>query len=124
MKEPDSETTPTESNEAATCSERPAPDDVQSESGHRGLVSRITHLPPAVGIVLMGIGAAGLVIPGPFGTPFLLAGGLVLAPRMFKPVDRAVQRRFPNFYGSGMKVVARFLSDMEKRFPSRPPEAE
>lgn len=92
------------------------------EQEHRSLASRITHLPPAVGVVLAGIGAAGLVIPGPFGTPFLVAGGLVLAPRLFGSVDRFFQRRFPQAYGAGMQVVERFVSDMEKRFP--PPKSD
>jgi len=88
------------------------------------LMQRVKNAPPAVGVVLMGIGAVGLVIPGPFGTPFLLAGGLILAPRVFRSVDQWVERKFPQCYRSGLSNVERFLADMERRYPSRPRSPE
>ena len=91
--------------------------EVQTEQSHQRLLARIQRLPASVGVVLMGVGVAGLIIPGPFGTPFIITGGLILAPRIFRSVDRFVQRRFPNFYDTGMHTVERFLSDMEKRYP-------
>ena len=84
---------------------------------HRSTVEKIKNLPAPVGVVLMGIGIVGLVLPGPIGTPFLLAGGLVLAPKVFGGLDHFVQRRFPEFHQVGMESVDRFLADLEKRYP-------
>lgn len=86
---------------------------------HHSLMERLRNLPPSVGVVLMGIGTAGLVIPGPWGTPFILAGGLVLAPRVFRGLDKCVQNRFPDFYWTSMQAVERYLQDLEKRYPSQ-----
>ena len=88
------------------------------ETRHLGLLARIGKLPAGVGVILMGIGAVGLIVPGPIGTPFILAGGLVLAPRIFGAVDRCVQHRLPTFYWTGMEAVERFMDDFEKRYPS------
>ncbi len=50
---------------------------------------RLRRLPPEVGAVLLSVGVAGLILPGPFGTPFLLAGGVDPGPAIFLP-GRAV----------------------------------
>ena len=92
------------------------PDPAQ-RAHHRSTVEKIKSLPTPVGAVLMGIGIAGIVLPGPIGTPFFLAGGLVLAPKAFGPLDRCVQQRFPGFHRIGMDAVDRFVADMEKRYP-------
>ena len=85
---------------------------------YRSTTTKIRSLPAPVGVVLMGVGVAGLILPGPIGTPFLLAGGLVLAPRVFGKVDRCVHRRFPTFHRVSMEAVERFADDLEKRYPS------
>lgn len=112
----ESEAPPTPPNADAENQTDAAP---HSDAAHQRLLARIQNLPASVGVVLMGVGVAGLIIPGPFGTPFILTGGLILAPRVFRSVDRFVQRRFPIFYDAGMQSVERFLSDMEKRYPRR-----
>jgi hypothetical protein len=78
---------------------------------------RLRLLPREVGAVLLGFGVAGLVLPGPFGTPLILAGGLVLAPRLFHRTERWFERRFPNAHRAGRRHVDRFLDDFERRYP-------
>lgn len=77
---------------------------------------RIRRLPPEVGVVLLTVGAAGLVLPGPIGTPLVLAGGLVLAPRAFDGLERWVQRRFPSVHKHGRRHLDRFIDDFESRY--------
>ena len=81
---------------------------------------RLRLLPPEVGAVLMTVGVAGLILPGPWGTPFILAGGLVLAPRYFHRAELWMQRRFPTMHKSGRHHVDRFIDDFEKRYPRHP----
>jgi len=81
---------------------------------------RLRLLPPEVGAVLVTVGVVGLILPGPWGTPFLLAGGLVLAPRYFHRTELWVQKRFPDMHQAGRRRVDRFIEDFEKRFPRHP----
>jgi hypothetical protein len=78
---------------------------------------RLRLLPKEVGAVLIAFGVTGLILPGPFGTPLVLAGGLVLAPRWFHRTEKWAQRRFPNLHREGRRRVDRFLDDFEKRYP-------
>ncbi|MSR58898.1 MAG: hypothetical protein EXS05_14820 [Planctomycetaceae bacterium] len=78
---------------------------------------RIRQLPPEVGVVLVGVGVLGIVLPGPMGTPLVLAGGLVLMPRAFNGVERWFARKFPGMHRVGMKYVDRFMDDFERRYP-------
>jgi hypothetical protein len=78
---------------------------------------RLRLLPPEVGAVLVTVGIGGLILPGPFGTPFILAGGLVLAPRYFHRAELWVQKKFPNAHRAGRRRLDRFIDDFEKRYP-------
>jgi hypothetical protein len=82
---------------------------------------RLRSLPKEVGLVLVTFGFAGLILPGPFGTPFLLAGGLVLGPRIFHRAERWVEERFPGMHHEGRRHVDRFLDDFESRYPRHSP---
>jgi hypothetical protein len=77
-------------------------------------------LPPEVGAVLVAVGVGGLILPGPFGTPFLLAGGVVLAPQYFHRTELWMQKRFPKMHRAGRRHLDRFIDDFEKRFPRHP----
>jgi hypothetical protein len=81
---------------------------------------RIRRLPPEVGVVLITVGVAGVVLPGPVGMPLLLAGGLALAPSVFGRFERWVEKRFPTLHWHGMKNVNRFIDDFERRYPPPP----
>jgi hypothetical protein len=79
--------------------------------------NRIRGLPPEVGAVLVGVGIMGFVFPGPVGAPLVLAGGLVLIPRVFGRLECWLHRKFPRSHRVGMQYVDRFIDDYEKRFP-------
>jgi hypothetical protein len=75
---------------------------------------RVEQLPKDAGWLLITAGIVGLVVPGVFGTPFLLAGALVLAPGGTKLLSRLVGQ-------SGMQQIGRFLDNLERRYPRRRP---
>jgi hypothetical protein len=81
---------------------------------------RIESLPKEVGVLLVALGVLGLALPGPLGTPALLAGGLVLWPAGFRGMVRCFERRFPNLHRSSFRQLSRFLADLERRYPSSP----
>src|SRR5262245_63600724 len=84
-------------------------------------VERIKGLPPALGVILMAAGVVGVLLPGPIGTPLIVAGGLVLAPRAFGKLDDLLKRRYPGLRHQGVKMLERFLDDLQKRYPDDPP---
>ena len=73
---------------------------------------RVERLPKDAGWLLITAGIVGLVVPGVFGTPFLLAGALVLAPGGTKLLSRWVGH-------PGMRQIGRFLDNLERRYPRR-----
>jgi hypothetical protein len=73
---------------------------------------RVERLPKDAGWLLITAGIVGLVVPGVFGTPFLLAGALVLAPGGTKLLSRWVGH-------FGMRQIGRFLDNLERRYPRR-----
>ena len=80
-------------------------------------IRRIEDLPKEVGVMLVSVGAVGVVLPGMMGAPALIAGGLVLWPRTFGPLEDWFRRRNPRLYHRGMQQVSRFLDDLERRYP-------
>lgn len=79
---------------------------------------RLSALPKEVGVLLVTIGAMGLVLPGLVGTPALLAGGLMLWPRGFRSVNGWLQRKCPKIHGHGAAQLIRYLDDLERRYPT------
>lgn len=79
--------------------------------------SRIQKLPPEIGVLLIIVGILGLLLPGPVGSPFVLAGGLTLWPKGFGKVEVWFQRRFPGLHRAGVTQIDRFLVDLERRYP-------
>jgi hypothetical protein len=78
---------------------------------------RLERLPPEIGALLMVVGIAGLLLPGPVGSPFFIAGGVALWPAAFGRVESWFQRRFPVVHRNGVEQIERYLDDLEKRFP-------
>ena len=96
------------SGSAAPVSE-PTPD----ESAVRELTpARVEQLPKEAGWLLITAGIVGLVVPGVLGTPFLLAGAVVLAPGGSMLLSRWAGH-------SAMRQIGRFLDDLERRYPRR-----
>ena len=78
---------------------------------------RLGRLPREIGALLIVIGVAGLLLPGPVGSPFVLAGGLVLWPKGFGKVEGWFERRFPGLHREGVAQIDRYLTDLERRYP-------
>jgi len=93
----------------------------QEASRAEQMRQRLRQLPPEVGAVLVAAGVVGLILPGPVGTPLLLAGGLALMPGVFGRMEKWVATRYPKVHGEGMRHVDRFINDIEKRYPPNPP---
>lgn len=74
-------------------------------------------LPPEVATLLIAIGIAGIPLPGP-GIPFILAGGLVLWPKSFRPLDDRFRKSYPKSHGQVARILKRFEDDLSRRYPS------
>src|SRR3954453_7292223 len=78
---------------------------------------QLDRLPPEVGALLMVVGVAGLLLPGPVGSPFFVAGGVALWPSAFGRVEGWFRRKFPVMHRKGMEQMGRYLDDLERRYP-------
>jgi len=91
----------------------PMSEPAQDESAFDELTPvRVEQLPKEAGWMLITAGVVGLVVPGVLGTPFLLAGAVVLAPGGSKLLSRWAGH-------SAMRQIGRFLDDLERRYPRR-----
>lgn len=91
----------------------PISEPAQDESAvHELTPVRVEQLPKEAGWLLITAGVVGLVVPGVLGTPFLLAGAVVLVPGGSKLLSRWAGH-------SAMRQVGRFLDDLERRYPRR-----
>ena len=91
--------------------------------------ARLEKLPREVGVLLVAVGVAGVLLPGPVGAPFLLAGGLVLWPRGTARFEGWFKRKFPALHREGVAQIDRFLGDLDRRYPGslgslEPPQAD
>jgi hypothetical protein len=71
-----------------------------------------------IGSLLIVSGIAGMIIPGPVGTPLLILGCVMFWPRAFAPIQRFFQKQFPRTHRVGALQSARFLSDLQRRYPA------
>ncbi len=78
---------------------------------------RLQKLPPEIGVLLIVVGTAGVLLPGPVGSPFLVAGGLALWPSAFQKVEHWMMKVAPRMYDTGIRQIEHFLSDLERRYP-------
>jgi len=81
------------------------------------LAHRLEKLPPEIGVLLFVIGTAGILLPGPVGSPFLIAGGVALWPSAFRKAEDWLERVSPRLYDEGIRQLERFLADLERRYP-------
>jgi hypothetical protein len=94
-------------NRASSRNAEPAQDQF---AAHELTPVRVDELPKEAGWLLITAGVVGLVVPGVLGTPFLLAGAVVLAPGGSRLLSRWAGH-------SAMRQIGRFLDDLERRYP-------
>jgi len=84
------------------------------------VATRVEHMPKEIGVLLL---AAGMVTgmlpppPGPFDLSLMVAGGAALWPRGFLSLQDWTRGRFPKVHHAGMSFLARYLDDLERRYP-------
>ncbi len=78
------------------------------------------RLNPGVGWMLVGIGVLGFILPGVVGTPFFLLGGAVLVPGGKQRISRWASKKPRPIFRQSLKVVGRFMDDLERRYPTGP----
>jgi hypothetical protein len=70
-----------------------------------------------VGALLIVSGIAGILLPGPVGTPLLILGCVMVWPKAFERMDLFFAKRFPRAHHLGVVQSTRFLNDLERRYP-------
>ncbi len=88
-----------------------------AEQEEEQYIEMLGKLPPEIGTMLMAVGIAGVLLPGPVGTPMLIAGALVIWPKTFSPLERSFAKWCPGIHHEGVTQVKRFVSDLNRRFP-------
>lgn len=92
-------------------------DTAESQAFEVEQLRRIEGLPKEVGVLLLVAGIGGILLPGPVGSPFLILGGLVLWPSAFRRVEDGFVKRFPKLHRQSVRQIARFLDDLDSRYP-------
>jgi hypothetical protein len=72
-----------------------------------------------VGVALIGLGAIGIVIPGPIppGTSFVVLGVLFIWPGLLARFAGSLARRFPVLFRFLIGFVDHLQIDLERRYP-------
>ena len=96
-----------------------APQTIDAPADTEQTALRVEQLPREAGWMLITAGVVGLAVPGVLGTPFLLAGAVVLTPGGSKLLARWSGRHPSKFVHSAMRQIGRFLDDLERRYPRR-----
>jgi hypothetical protein len=89
----------------------------QRQGEQRQDEQRRLNLPRDVGWMMVSVGLLGVILPGLPGTPFLLAGIAVLAPGGPRLLTRWAGRKPKGFVHTSLKLVGRWLDDLERRYP-------
>ncbi len=97
-----------------TCSDDGAETPEQEEEHY---IEMLGKLPTEIGTMLMALGIAGILLPGPVDAPMLIAGALVIWPKTFSPLERSFAKWFPGIHREGVGQIKRFISDLNRRFP-------
>ena len=91
--------------------------DESAEDDHA--IRRFATLPRDVGWLMVSLGVLGVVLPGLPGVPFLLGGAAVLTPGGPRLLARWAKRRPRGVVHGGLRVVDRWLDDLDRRYPRR-----
>ena len=96
------------------------PDSAAAQLHHDAeAVHTLENFPPEIATLLIMAGVAGILLPGPVGSPLLIAGGVVIWPKTFRPIERWFRRRFPCLHREGVIQLKEFVGDLKKRFPDK-----
>lgn len=88
------------------------------EDADRRLIEKIRNLPPDVGYLMINIGILGILVPGIFGLPFLVAGAAVVSPQSRNWILNKLSRRPPRALFTTLRQISRFVDDVERRYPA------
>ena len=77
----------------------------------------LQQFPPEIATLLIMAGVAGVLLPGPIGAPLILAGGVTLWPKTFRPIERWFHRRFPAMHREGVIQLKEFVHHLKERYP-------
>lgn len=77
------------------------------------------RLTPEVGWMLIGVGVLGVILPGLPGAPFFIAGGAILVPGGKRRVARWFAKRPGPIKKRSLKVLTRFMDDLDAEYPRR-----
>jgi hypothetical protein len=91
----------------------------ESTDGESPQIEMLGKLPPEIGMLLILSGIAGILLPGPVGTPLLIAGGVTLWPKTFQPIERWFSRRCPQAHREGVLQIKEFVANLQNRFPEQ-----
>jgi len=78
---------------------------------------RVERLTPEAGWMLVTAGVVGVIVPGIAGMPFLVAGIFILLPGGPQLLSRWSRGNLPSFVRFGVRLIARLLNDLERRYP-------
>jgi len=80
-------------------------------------VLRVELLTAEAGWMLITAGVVGVIVPGIAGTPFLMAGIFILIPGGPQLLSRWSRGNLPRLVRFGVRLIARLLDDLERRYP-------
>jgi hypothetical protein len=78
---------------------------------------RVERLTAEAGWMLVTAGVVGVIVPGIAGTPFLVAGIFILLPGGPELLSRWSRGNLPRIVRFGVRLIARLLDDLERRYP-------
>jgi uncharacterized membrane protein YbaN (DUF454 family) len=78
---------------------------------------RIVNVPRDVGWMIISVGVIGVILPGLPGTPFLVAGIAALTSGGPRFLTRCAGRKPKGFVHASLKMIGRWLDDLERRYP-------
>jgi hypothetical protein len=95
------------------------PNSVDANSNAESTIEMLEQFPPEIATLLIMAGVAGVLLPGPVGAPLLIAGGVILWPKTFRPVERWFSRKFPGMHREGVIQLKDFIRDLNHRYPPK-----
>ena len=87
------------------------------ETSGEKTIEMLGHFPPEIATLLVIAGVAGVLLPGPVGAPLLIAGGVMMWPKTFRPIELWFSRKFPAMHREGVIQLKEFIRDLNQRYP-------